>query len=345
MPMPKICIICSAIESPPDIKLQYCTQCQSALYCSKACQREDWKKQHKKICKFLNVGHGGMQVRTEDHTSKQTEMKDVFEVGQQYLDESGRRFFKLFEDSTKDGSRAAALEMSKIAKRTPAYNQMILLFQSIRLLVHSDSEMLSWPNSPLLVMLQFVDPNVLSGDEHDALEEGQSRETPLHDLADLSDPSDFSTHKNQLILAKQLIEHGANVNALSIPQGMTPLHNACYAGNVTNLDLVELLLEEGADPNYQDYLGATPLRRSLPNAPGAAKFLLSWPTTDVNITTRSGDYFLSTVRELIITYFSCAARSPDNPAQYRFLLQQWHEIEKILIKRGAHDPGITSSLL
>jgi hypothetical protein len=35
-------------------------------------------------------------------------------------------------------------------------------------------------------------------------------------MADLADPSNFSTHENQLILAKQLIEHGANGNAVSI---------------------------------------------------------------------------------------------------------------------------------
>jgi ankyrin repeat protein len=32
-----------------------------------------------------------------------------------------------------------------------------------------------------------------------------------------------------------------------------------WANNVTNLDFVELLLEEGADPNGQDQLGLTPL--------------------------------------------------------------------------------------
>jgi hypothetical protein len=343
MPMPKSCIVCSAVESLPDLQLQYCTQCQSALYCSKTCQRKDWKKQHKKICKFLNVGHGGMQIRNDIHTSNQIEMKDAFEVTQRYLDEDGKRFFKLSQESTKDGIRAAALEMRKITKRTTEYNQIVLLFQSIRLLVHSDSEKLLWPNSPLLVLLEFVDPNVPYGDEHDFLEEDHLRETPLYNLADLSDPSDYSTHKNQLILAKQLIEHGANVNALSIPQGMTPLHNACYAGSVTNLDFVELLLEEGADPNSQDHFGMTPLRGSLPNAPGAAKFLLNWPTTDVNITTRSGDFFLATVRELIVSYFECAG-SPGNPemVQDHFMLQQWREIEKILVKRDAHDPGYTS---
>jgi hypothetical protein len=99
-------------------------------------------------------------------------------------------------------------------------------------------------NRPLLVLLQCVDPNVLSGDEDAPLQQGETRFTPLHHSADLADPSDYSTHENQLILAKQLIEHGANVNAVSSPQCQTPLHMACFASNVTNLDFVELLLEK-----------------------------------------------------------------------------------------------------
>jgi hypothetical protein len=58
-------------------------------------------------------------------------------------------------------------------------------------------------------MLQFVDPNVLTGDEDAPLREGEERVTPLHMLADLADPFDYSTHENQLILAKPLIEYGA----------------------------------------------------------------------------------------------------------------------------------------
>jgi hypothetical protein len=60
----------------------------------------------------------------------------------------------------------------------------------------------------------------------------------------------------------------ANVNAVSIPEGETPLQKACYAGNVTNLDFVEFLLEVGADPNTQDHLGLTPLMFASPLAPG-----------------------------------------------------------------------------
>jgi ankyrin repeat protein len=194
--------------------------------------------------------------------------------------------------------------------------------------------MLSWPNSPLLVLLQFVDPNMLARDEEMIV-------TPLHDLATLADPSDYSTHEKQIILAKQLIEDGANVNAVSLQKRNTPLHDACDAGTVTNLDFVEYLLEVGADPNAQDHMRLTPLMCTIKHAPGAAKFLLNWPTTDVNITTRSGESFLARVR-IAVKYFSNKIARPDNPeqVQHQFLLQQWTEIEEMLVERGARDSGI-----
>jgi hypothetical protein len=189
-------------------------------------------------------------------------------------------------------------------------------------------------NSPLLVML-----HVLSGDEDDALE-GGGTDALLHDLADMADPSDYSTQENQLILAKQLIEHGANVNAVS-SGGTTPLHNACYSGVVTNLDFVELLLEAGADPNAQDHMGKTPLMATTTHAPGAAKILLNWPTTDVNITTRSGESFLVRLHSFITTYSDLLASfAPTNgrraPVEQQFLLKQWRGIEEMLVERGAH---------
>jgi hypothetical protein len=232
--------------------------------------------------------------------------------------------------------------MRKIAERQNEHNQGFLLFHSISFLVRSsDSKMLSWPNSPLFVLLQFVDPNVLSGDRNSPLQEGETRATPLHYLANHADTRDFSTHKNQLILAKQLIEHGANVNTVSIPLGETLLHHACYGGSVTNLDSIELLLKEGADPNYLDDLGTIPLLRTITGAPGAAKFLLNWPTTDVNITSRSGASFLAMVRKMIAN-FSDRMALHDNPdrVQHQFLLRQWREIEVMLVERGAHDTGI-----
>jgi hypothetical protein len=337
------CIVCKALASP-DLQLQYCAACKSALYCSKACQKKDWK-QHKQICKLLNVGHGDMQVRTPMHMNQSIALKEQSDKEERKLvDHDDMRFFKLFQESTEDGSRAAALKMRKIAELQIKIYHNLLLFLSLRLLVWSATEMLPWPNSPLLVLLQFVDPNMLTGDDDVPLQEGQTRLTPLHLLVDLSDPCHFITHKNQLILARQLIEHGANVNAVSIPHGRTPLHHACYWGNVTNLDFVELLLAEGADPNVRDQRGLTPLMLTVPLAPGAAKFLLSWPTTDANITARSGASFLAKVREAI-TEISNKDASPCNNTDkvvHQLLLRQWREIEGMLVERGAHDTGITA---
>jgi hypothetical protein len=329
------CISCKAFASP-DIQLQHCAACQSALYCSRDCQRKDWRKQHKKMCKLLNVGHGNMQVRDNLHTRRSFALKEQFEGEEGILDEDTKRFFKLFEESIFEGSQAAAQKMIKIVKRHNKHDQKFLLFHSLRFLVWSDSKMLAWPNSPLLVLLQFVDPRMLSG------REGEQRATPLHHLVDLADPSDYSTHENQLILVKQLIEHGANVNAVS-SAGKTPLHFACFFGNVTNLDLIELLLQEGADPNFQDHLGMVPLMFTAPHAPGAAKFLLNWPTTDVNITTRSRASFLANVR-LAVKHFSDQVALPVNPEYIKnqFLLQQWQEIEVMLVERDAHDTGIVA---
>jgi hypothetical protein len=340
--MPKTCIICRAVASP-DLQIQYCSVCQSASYCSRKCQKKDWK-QHKKICKLLNVGHGVMQVRNAIHTSRSIGMKEDFGKEQRSLTEDMKRFFKLFEESTFEGSRAAARKMKKIARRQIKHNKEFLLFHSLYLLIHtSNSEMLLWPNSPLLVMLQFVDPNVLSGGDDATVQEGEGKFTPLRNLAELADHSDYSTHENQLILAKQIIEHGANVNAVLIPHGWTPLHHACNAVNVINLDFVELLLEAGADPNAKDHLGLTPLMRTTTRAPGAAKFLLNWFSTDVNITTRSGASFLARVR-IAVKFFSDRVAFPDMPDYIKdqFLLRQWREIEDMLVERGAADTGITT---
>jgi hypothetical protein len=62
------------------------------------------------ICKLLNVGHGDMQLRTPIHTAVAFYVKESFEEGDRSLGEEFKRFFKVFEESTFEGSWAARRE-------------------------------------------------------------------------------------------------------------------------------------------------------------------------------------------------------------------------------------------
>jgi hypothetical protein len=329
--MSKSCIICNA-----DTVLGCCIECQAVQYCSKSCQKEDWK-QHKQICQFLNVGDGAVQVRTDEHVEKFEKNIENFEKIEEMLNSTElnvKRFFKLFTESTLEGSRAAAREMKEIATRETEDNQKVMIIHSISLLMRTDSKKLRWLNSPLRIMLLFVDANVRK------LATGFA---PLHHLSYQVDPKDHSFHRNQVILGQQLFRHGANANLVaSLPDGITPLHIACNSITVTNLDFIQLLLEKGASPNVPDRNGDTPVMSTVEMAPGAAKFLLEWPTTptmniDTHITNRAGLTFFDMVHSTIDA-FSDKVALPECPdrAKHEFLLQQWREIEQMLVERGSH---------
>ena len=82
---------------------------------------------------------------------------------------------------------------------------------------------------------------------------------------------------------------------------------------------------------------------TFPDAPGAAKFLLNWPATDANITSRSGASFLAVIRARIITMLNRIALPVNTEkVQDEFLLEQWREIEEMLVERGAADTGIST---
>jgi hypothetical protein len=166
--------------------------------------------------------------------------------------------------------------------------------------------------------------------------------TPLHCLAGISDPSKERTLENQYIFAKQLIDAGANVNARAqrLCYKSTPLHYACHGAHCTNLDFIQLLLDRGANPNAKNDLGATPLHNTVPGAPGAAKFLLTYSNkTDPDILTNDGRSFLAMIRTCIAKWTS-QVRHPNNlhPANL-FQVKQWEEVETLLVGRGAFDSG------
>jgi hypothetical protein len=81
---------------------------------------------------------------------------------------------------------------------------------------------------------------------------------------------------------------------------------------------------------------------TTPDAPGAAKLLPNLPGTEVNITNRYGESFLGRVRSTI-TAFSGQLTGPDNPnlIQHQFVIQQWRDIQEMLVERGAHNTEIT----
>jgi hypothetical protein len=324
--MSKSCFTCKA-----HVVVKCCSKCQAVQYCSKSCQKKDWK-QHKQICQFLNVGDGAMQLQTDEQVAEFGKLEEHFQGAERGFDEDMKRFFKLFTESTLEGSKTAAREMKEIAARQTERTQRSMFYYGLSLLMRTDSEKLRWPNSPLRIMLYFVDANL----------ELATGMTPLHHLSYQRDPKDHSFHKNQVILGQQLFRHGANANLGTLPAGLTPLHSACNSSVVTNLDFIQLLLENGASPNAQDVDGMTPVMYTLDMAPGAAKFLLEWctpSTTDIDIHIRTNQLGITLfdMVHLTILEFADQAASPDCPDQRvknSFLLQQWREIETMLVERG-----------
>ncbi len=73
-------------------------------------------------------------------------------------------------------------------------------------------------------------------------------------------PLTIAVEMEDIPIARRLIEAGADVNAHNEPQiGDTALHRAAANGT---LEMVELLLEAGADPTIEGWMRRTPLDRA-----------------------------------------------------------------------------------
>jgi len=106
-------------------------------------------------------------------------------------------------------------------------------------LVCAPPKMVRKPTSPLAVLLELVDPNTIASSSSSNL-------TPLLFLPECH-AGDLVSMENQVVLAEQLIEAGANVNKRAGGAARWyPLHAALHSKNITNLDYVKLLLKRGA---------------------------------------------------------------------------------------------------
>jgi hypothetical protein len=221
-------------------------------YCSAECQRKDWSH-HKLICKLLNPGKA-QQLRHEAHGRKIGEPERIMGYLSS-MPENCKKLYELFR-ATVPNEETRLKQMVKIVKRIPMVHKEWLVFQSMAILQCFSVKSLEQPTSPLLVLLGDggVDPSFLSHDI-DIKTPDETSTTPLHFLTSLTIP-DFDKMKRQVCIAKQLIEHGADVNARAGTAwgSHSPLFTTCHSSICTNLDLIKLLLDNGADPNQGRYI-------------------------------------------------------------------------------------------
>jgi ankyrin repeat protein len=250
-----------------------------------------------------------------------------------------KELWQLFVASKNQQELSHTVEaMKNILRLFSAQERVRVMFQSLSVLVYQASRILGLPTSPLLILLDEdfgLDPNTPFHQDSDG-----SSSTLLHFLAESLDPTLPITWKNQVILGRQLLTRGANVEGRGDCDRITALHVACSSGSLTNLDFIELLMEHGADPNALSSLGRTPLMRTVPFAPGAAKFLLTHYSDRVDSNMRAmndGKTFLTMVRECITDHEESLAEEADHESSHavEFNLEQLREVENLLVARNA----------
>lgn len=123
---------------------------------------------------------------------------------------------------------------------------------------------------------------------------GATRETALS----------MATSAGQVAAMRTLIQGGAHVDSINSLQ-RTPLHSACMFGHT---DAVDLLLDNGADINWRDVQGATPLITAV----SGTKFLppdVVRSTNELNPTAVIDH--LGVVRTLITRGADVSAKAPN----------------------------------
>jgi ankyrin repeat protein len=141
----------------------------------------------------------------------------------------------------------------------------------VSILLASGAKVDSLDNTGRTPLLSFMSGDVVEAHTLIALLEGGADPNlldgpvPFHAL-------DYAAMNGRAQVADLLITFGANLDAKDNLYGETPLHLAIYANTEVpgiHLDVVQLLIERGADVNAKDKNGFTPMeyaKRHVPNA-------------------------------------------------------------------------------
>jgi ankyrin repeat protein len=132
--------------------------------------------------------------------------------------------------------------------------------------------------------------------------------------------------KGYLEIVKVLLENGADVNG-RVKSGDAPLH---YAVENLHPEVIKYLLEKGADVNAQDEFGITPLHQAIDVEAEYAKHLYD-----------NGDPYSSPtilVSNLLIEAGADVnTKTKKGETPLRWALDQWHKpAEALLLEYGAH---------
>ena len=147
-----------------------------------------------------------------------------------------RRIWQLFENKSNKSEAAVIREMKKVFLHIPRPERVEFMLALLPKLVCAPTKVIRKPTSPLVVLLDDVDPNAVSSEQS---------VTALLYLAECS-AGDLNSMENQVVLGQQLLDAGANVNKRAGAQRLYPLHTALHSENITNLDYIKLLLDHGA---------------------------------------------------------------------------------------------------
>lgn len=268
-------------------------------------------------------------------------------------------FKKTKEDDPREKVNIIVELMKKTASEIPNNDKIVFLHAMCCLLLHAKPWQVDLPTSPVKILLQVgVDANAIP-------EKGVYNCLTLL-AAQHSDKESFK--KNQVAIARQLIEGGADVNRPSLENGaglIAPLYFACRSTHCTNLDFIQLLIENGANPNQQTVDGMTPLLASIEMAVGAAIFILKFEhankvEVDPNVQSKNGATLWSTLvqalannirqRESVRATGQADVYSDkgwDTTEQYDTHIERLNEMKSLVEACGADrtgEPGLKGSL-